>query len=120
MYEKYNDKVEFFMVYITEAHPSDGWQVGMNTREGIVFEQPKTLDERVKIATTMCTKLKIKLPPLVDALDNKVNKAYNAAPDRLYLIGVDGKIAFQGARGPWGFKAGELKEAIEKELGGKQ
>ena len=64
------------MVYIREAHPTDGWQVGANQREGVLFEQPTSLAGRSKIAKTMCAKLKIKLPALVDDLDDKVNKAY--------------------------------------------
>ena len=57
------------------------------------------------------------IPTLVDGMDNKVNRAYAAGPDRLYLVGRGGKIAYQSARGPWGFKPDELELAIRKELG---
>jgi hypothetical protein len=43
-------------------------------------------------------------------------EAYNALPDRLYLIGKDGRIAFKGGHGPLGFKPAELEAAIETEL----
>ena len=36
LYEKYRDRVEFFVVYIREAHPTDGWQVPANVRAGIL------------------------------------------------------------------------------------
>ena len=37
-------------------------------------------------------------------------------PDRLYLIGKDGQISFQGGEGPFGFKPEALARAIEREL----
>jgi len=45
-----------------------------------------------------------------------VNKAYSAHPDRLYLVGKDGKIAYAGAPGPQGFNPDQLEEAIRAEL----
>ncbi len=53
---------------------------------------------------------------LVDDVDDAVALAYGGWPDRLYLIGRDGRIAFQGGRGPDGFEPAELARAIETEL----
>ena len=39
--------------------------------------------------------------------------AYAALPDRLYLVGIDGRVAYAGGRGPWGFRPGELGKAID-------
>lgn len=113
MYAKYQDQVEFFMVYIKEAHPTDGRQSKSNIRENILIRQPKSLLERTKIAEHMCTELKIDLPPLVDTIDDKTNNAYSAAPDRLYLVGVNGKIIYKSDPGPWGFDARELEREVE-------
>jgi len=41
---------------------------------------------------------------------------YGAWPDRLYLVGKDGKIAMAGGRGPFDFKPDKLEKAIQKEL----
>ena len=60
--------------------------------------------------------LGIPIPAIVDRLDDRVNKAYGAHPDRLYLVGKDGKIAYAGPPGPRGFDPDELEEAIRKEL----
>ena len=117
MYDKYKDRVEFFIVYIREAHPTDGWQSGSNTREKILVEQPKTYDQRLDVAKTMCSKLEISIPTLIDGIDNKVGSAYAGMPDRLYLVGRNGRIAYKGARGPFGFRPTELEAAIQKELG---
>ena len=104
------------MVYIREAHPTDGWQVGSNKRDNILFLQPKTFKERSSIAAKMCTKLKISLPCLIDGLDNKVGENYSAWPDRIYVIGVDGKIIYKAGRGPRGFKPKEAVAVLEKYL----
>jgi len=59
------------------------------------------------------TKLELEeLPTLVDDVDDAVNAAYAAWPDRLYLVDVDGRIAYHGGRGPFGFAPDELEAAI--------
>ena len=114
MYAKYGDTVEFFMVYIKEAHPTDGRVSQANVREKILIKQPTSLTQREDVATKMCSILKIKLPPLVDTIDDKTNNAYSASPDRLYLVGVDGKVVYKGDKGPRGFDAKELEREIAK------
>ena len=54
---------------------------------------------------------------VVDGVDNAVASAYGGWPDRLYLIGTNRRIAFQGGEGPFGFRPEELERAIERELG---
>ncbi len=56
------------------------------------------------------------MPVLVDNMDDLVSEAYDAWPDRLYLVGKDGRIAYHGGRGPFGFDPDELEEAIRDEL----
>ncbi len=116
MYEKYGEEVEFFVVYVREAHPTDGWQVGVNSRDKVLFAQPKTLDERIDVAHSMCEQLKMSIPTLIDNMEDTTEKNYQAHPDRLYLVGKDGKSAFQGAPGPVGFRPEVLEEALVKEL----
>ena len=53
---------------------------------------------------------------VLDRIDDKVGAAYAGHPDRLYLVGLDGKIAYAGARGPMGFSPSELEMAIIAEL----
>ena len=49
------------------------------------------------------------MPALIDSDDNIVNRAYAGWPDRLYVVGVDGKVAYKGGQGPFGFKTPELE-----------
>jgi hypothetical protein len=116
LHETYGEEVAFYLVYIREAHPTDGRQSRANAQEGIEFTQPTTIDERTGIARQMCQQLDIDLPTLIDGIDNKVNEAYAAQPDRIYLVDKQGRVAYKGGPGPHGFKPSELEEAIEIEL----
>jgi hypothetical protein len=49
-------------------------------------------------------------------MDDAVMTAYAAHPDRLYLVDSDGRVAYAGGRGPWGFKPDELKAAMDETL----
>ena len=117
LHRTYGEKVAFFVVYIKEAHPEDGWVLGRNRRAGLTVNDPTTDEERTELAETCATRLKIGMPVLVDGIDNAVASAYGGWPDRFYLIGRDGRIAFQGAEGPFGLKPPELEAAIRAELG---
>lgn len=52
------------------------------------------------------------MPLLVDTIDDRVGHAYSGMPDRLYLIDKQGKVAYRGGRGPFGFKPGELEQSL--------
>ena len=117
LYKEYGKRVEVLLVYIREAHPKGDRLGGANRRLGIEIDQPQTHDQRQQVAAAMCEKLEISLPTVIDNLDDRVNQAYNAFPDRIYLVGRGGKIAYQGGPGPFGFKPEELQAAIDKEIG---
>jgi type I thyroxine 5'-deiodinase len=81
-----------------------------------MVQDPITLEERSKVASTCAEKLNMPMPAVVDRMDDKVNQAYRGWPDRLYLIGKDGKLAYTGGRGPFFFSPAEWEAAIEAEL----
>ena len=99
-------------MYIREAHPVDG-RAPMAAQDQPVVEDPLTMDERSHLATTCVRDLTLDpIPTLVDGLDDAVNKAYAAWPDRLYLIAKDGTVAYRGEPGPFGFDPDALGAAI--------
>jgi hypothetical protein len=108
--------VHFLLVYIREAHPEEGWILPENRRSGIAVHEPATDDERRSVASTCALNLEVEMPVAIDGVDNAVASAYGGWPDRLYLIGSDGRIAFQGGEGPFGFKPDALERAIAREL----
>jgi hypothetical protein len=112
MYGRYGEQVPFFVVYIQEAHTTDGWQVPDNDREGVVYEQPVTAAEREAVAEACALRLKLSIPTLIDEMTNEVDRAYAALPDRLYLIDAEGRVAYRSGPGPMGFKPQELEAAI--------
>ena len=116
IWDRYGDRVDFAVLYIREAHPEDGWVVTPNRDEGVEWFDPKTDEERHEVATACALRLNIRMPVLIDRIDDKVASAYGALPDRLYLVGKGGRVAFQGERGPFGFKPPELESAIQAEL----
>ena len=68
------------------------------------------------MAQKCCASVELTIPQLVDDMSNTVAQAFNAMPDRLFVVGADGKIAYRGARGPRGFKVAELEETLKKLL----
>ena len=56
------------------------------------------------------------MPTLIDDMENSTDLAYSALPDRLYLVGADGKIAYKSGRGPMGFRPDDLEAAIKDYL----
>ena len=100
------------MVYVTEAHPSDVWQMESNIRDQVVFASPKSEEERAYVAGACVRKLNIKLPAVIDEFGNSTEQAYTGWPDRLYLIDANGKVAYKSKPGPFGFKPKELSAAL--------
>ena len=112
LYERYKDRATFLMVYVREAHPSDGWRMEVNDRLGVTVRQPRTYDERDAVAQTCRKTMGLGFPMLVDRIDDPVNNRYSGIPSRLYLIDRLGKIAYKSGRGPFGFKPAELEHSL--------
>ena len=113
LYGRYRDQVEFFVVYVQEAHPTDGWQVESNIDENILIRQHQNYEEREEAAQSCSVGLHISIPTLVEEMDNAIDEAYGAAPERLYLIGKDGRVVYHGGAGPHFFDLDELDEALQ-------
>ena len=116
LYRRFGEAVAFFVVYIREAHPEDGWVLESNRGDGILVADPQTVAERGEVAVACSLRFELELPVLIDDIDDEVGRRYGGWPDRLYLIGADGNISYQGGEGPSGFRAEELETAIEREL----
>jgi Iodothyronine deiodinase len=106
--------VAFLVVYITEAHPSDVWQMQSNVKDKVVFASPRNEDERALVAGACVRKLGIKFPAALDEFGNSTEKEYTGWPDRIYLVDQSGRVAYKSRPGPFGFKADELSKALAK------
>jgi type I thyroxine 5'-deiodinase len=87
-----------------------------NIRDGVLFRDPRSETERAGVAESCVRKLGIRFPALVDGINDSVEKAYTGWPDRLYLIGRDGRIVYKSEPGPFGFHPKELESALQTVL----
>ena len=115
MQEKYADRVQFLVVYIKEAHPADDWPMVVSKRIRYV-KDPESIFERFQVASTCVRDLDISIPCLIDDMENTAARAYKSHPDRLDVVGKDGKIAYHGGPGPMGFKPAHMEQALRFEL----
>ncbi|MBV9302745.1 MAG: deiodinase [Acidobacteriaceae bacterium] len=87
-----------------------------NVKEGVLFRNPTTNSEREHVADSCVRKLHIAFPALIDSIDNHVEKAYTGWPDRLFLVGTDGRVRFKSEPGPFGFNPTNLEKALSSEI----
>ncbi len=111
LYQEYKDIADFRLVYIKEAHAADSsWPVPYAKDMGITNHT--NMAERCEVAQKLLSDKKLTIPTIVDGLDDRVNKAYHAWPDRIFLVRKDGRLAVAAERGPFGF-APALQEVAQ-------
>ncbi|MBT5047800.1 MAG: hypothetical protein HOM58_04800 [Rhodospirillaceae bacterium] len=116
IYEAHKDNFEFFLIYVREAHPSDGWQTPQNLYEEVIFEAPTNEDERAEVGNACQIALDLKYPMLIDSIDDDVENKYVASPIRLYVIDGEGIITYVGDEGPRGFDPDSWEDAIKEQI----
>ena len=97
LFARYHDSVQFLVIYIREAHPTDGWWLGggvagrllraSKSKAATDLRDPQTIEERRAAAGRCESALKYGIRTYVDEMDDAVNQAYAALPTRIYLIG---------------------------------
>ena len=120
----------FAKVYVSEAHPIDGWKVYSD----IDYAQPTVLPEREAAARRLIAEQPECFPVaplsqtlagagegrwtfLVDNMRNDAEKAYATHPERHYVIDrAAGTIVFKGDMGPFGYKPEVLRAYLESLL----
>ncbi len=109
--------MNFYCVYIREAHPDDGWQLDINIQQDVVYDQPDTYEERAAVAEACVLGLQLAMPTLVDTIDDEVDRKYAALPERLYVIDRNGVVTHRAAPGPFGFDVAAWQKAVEEVAG---
>lgn len=108
MFKKYQDVAEFRMIYIREAHAADGQRPG-RLGDQLKINEHQNYQDRCDVAQRLIKDRKLTMPMLIDDFVNSTDMAYQAKPDRVFLVQTDGRLAVAADRGPWGF-APALKE----------
>jgi len=78
------------------------------------IRQSETQEKRAENAQICVAALKLSVPTVIDRDDNRVNAAYAGWPDRFFVVGANGRIAYNGGQGPGGFKPAEVEEWLKK------
>jgi hypothetical protein len=115
IYEAHKDNIEFFLIYVREAHPSDGWQTPQNLYEEVLYDAPTSDDERAAVANACQIGLELKYPMLIDSIDDDVERKYVASPIRLFVIDENGILTYAGDQGPQHFNPDSWEDAIRKQ-----
>ena len=84
----------------------------------MVFNQPRRLEERREVAKILVERLKCRLPVAIDGMDDRAATAFAAWPERIYIIGSDGRVAYKGGMGPFDFDVEEANEKLTALLAG--
>ena len=98
LHNTYGSMAQFVLVYIREAHPIGGFAEHLGR-----VNDPKTIEERTAIAKRCKAQLRLSFPVLVDDMDDKVATRWGAWPVRTFVIETDGRVAYAGMQGPWGY-----------------
>lgn len=118
MREEWSPAVEFSYIYIKEAHPEDEWQAPRNEAANLIFNQPRTMVERMDLAQEFVEAMDVKTRTLVDDIANTANACYAGWPERIYVIDQGGTIAYKGGMGPFNFDTDELAEFLKDNYAG--
>jgi iodothyronine deiodinase-like protein len=102
------------VVYIQEAHSSDVWQMASNIRDSVIFRTPQSFQERTDVASSCVRNLGIKIPAIVDDMNNSTERAYTGWPDRIYLIDRHGRVVLKTKPGPFGFNPSLLDAELQR------
>lgn len=107
--QQYADIADSIVVYIEEAHPSDGW---MSSDAPFQIPKHRCLEDRLTAAQLMNQEVPSCLV-VADSMENSSNAAYGAYFDRLYVL-RDGIVVYQGGRGPEGYRISELRDWLDR------
>jgi peroxiredoxin len=102
------ERARFLTIYIKEAHSTDEWPMDENDSEGVCYVRPVTLEQRLAVARDFAARHSYALPLVVDRMEDAADEIYAGWPERLYVIGADGRIAYKGETGPFGFEPDEV------------
>ena len=105
LFARFGEKADFATIYIAEAHAAEEWSLKHSSNAELDGKwdvaQPKTMDERMKVFTDWYEWLSPTSPHFVDTISDEARFAFNALPERLYII-EDGKVVYRGDAGPFG------------------
>ncbi len=118
VFSDFKDRAEFLFVYIREAHPDSVISVLDEKKSEVLEKIPQAdSDARRTQSAAICQRtFDLQLPVAVDEIDNSVGKAYSGWPNRMVVVGTNGKVMFATAGSPGGTNARTLRTWLEGNL----
>jgi hypothetical protein len=83
-----------------------------NVQEKLVFNQPKTFEQRRELAGVLVDRLKYRMPLAVDPIDNRADQAFAGWPERIYILEAGGRVLYKGGMGPFEFHPEEAEKVL--------
>ena len=101
--EKFSDEYHIALLYVVDAHPKgddspysgNEWIPRENFRDNILIPQPKNLTQRTDRANQLNELLKLKMPILVDNMENQNWSALGKFPNAGILIDTTGQVIYK-------------------------
>uniref|UniRef100_A0A8C7F8H4 Iodothyronine deiodinase n=1 Tax=Oncorhynchus kisutch TaxID=8019 RepID=A0A8C7F8H4_ONCKI len=116
--EEFSNVADFLLVYIDEAHPSDGWVAPTMGPCSFEVRKHRSLEERVVAAMKLTEAFS--LPPqcqlVADCMDNNANVAYGVSYERVCIV-QRRKIAYLGGKGPFFYNLKDVRQYLEQRYG---
>lgn len=116
VYQQFQDRAEFLFVYIREAHPDSVLSVvetdGSESLRKI--SQPVDLSTRTASAAVCQRTVDLSIPVAIDTMDNAVGRAYAGWPNRMVVVGADGRIIYLSDPAAGATKAQRLRAWLEE------
>ena len=107
------DKINLFVVYVTEAHASDVWNIGESA--GFFVESHKKIEDRIICADKLKNTFGLTMPIYCDNMENEFETKYASWPFRYYII-RNGKFLMIGEPVDDQFDVCELFQFVRKQL----
>jgi len=106
-----SDLVDFIVIYIEEAHATDGWALPDNTHQ---ISSHRNIEDRLAAAAKLSSfTLPANMTVVADSMSDDLNQAYGALPERLYVV-HNGLVVLEGGPGPFKCSPDELDDWLRK------
>ncbi|KAF2347957.1 Iodothyronine deiodinase [Trinorchestia longiramus] len=96
---------DFLVVYIEEAHPTDGFYIAGT----VDIPSHRNVKDRLAAARYLLELEPLNCPVVVDSEEGPARELYTAMPERLFII-LEGHIVFHGGPGPLQYKMEEVEQ----------
>ena len=123
---EYQGRATFALIYLEEAHPTDGWMMDMVSHQikqhtsalerhaaaAIMHGELETVVTAISKEAAEAAESPLTMPSLlVDSMENLASTTFGALPERLVIL-YKGEVMFLGGKGPEDYSVEECRAAL--------